>query len=62
MNRFCVESLLLAIEKINQIYDESNINLDRTIYVHVSMDPWNILGVTDNITNTTVSIYMKGKP
>lgn len=52
--------LQYSINKINAIYDESNKELDRIIYIHGNTDPWNTLGVSEYITRNTVSIYMKG--
>lgn len=42
------------------MYGALNIKESYVIYVHGSVDPWHILGITHSRTENTVTIYING--
>lgn len=46
---------------LNRVFDELDISLDRTVYIHSTLDLWHLLKYDENRTKNTAAIYMKGK-
>lgn len=50
-----------AIDKTNAKYGALDIEASRIVYVHGSIDPWHILGITETTENNSPAIYIEGK-
>lgn len=59
--RFNANYLNDAIDKTNAKYGALDIEASRIVYVHGSIDPWHILGLTETTENNSPAIYIKGK-
>lgn len=58
--RYNKEFIEQAVENTNIAYGALNIDIDRIVYVHGSVDPWHALGITHTRGNNAPAIYIKG--
>lgn len=49
-----------AVERTNMIYGALDIQADRIVFIHGSVDPWHALGITNTVENNAPAIYIKG--
>ncbi|KAF5283542.1 hypothetical protein FQA39_LY17322 [Lamprigera yunnana] len=48
------------IKRTNTYYGALNIQVDNVVFVHGSVDPWHVLGITKTINQKAPAIYIKG--
>lgn len=58
--KFNADLLAQAIARSNIIYGGLDINTDKVVFVHGSIDPWHALGITKTLTPEAPAIYIKG--
>lgn len=49
-----------AIDRSNTFYGGVDIEVDRVVFVHGSIDPWHALGVTKTVSEDAPAIYIEG--
>lgn len=60
-NRFDQNFINTAASWTNTNYGGMNINVNRVVFVHGSVDPWHVLGITQTQDNDAPAIYIPGK-
>ncbi|XP_050439494.1 putative serine protease K12H4.7 isoform X3 [Adelges cooleyi] len=58
--KFNTDLLAKGVDRTNWMYGELNIKETRVAYVHGSVDPWHVLGITRTKTVNTAAIYIVG--
>lgn len=59
-DKFTADLLKQAVTRSNIIYGGLDIQIDRVVYVHGSIDPWHALGITKTLSPDAPAIYIKG--
>jgi pimeloyl-ACP methyl ester carboxylesterase len=49
-----------AIYRTNTLYGGLDIDVSNVVFVHGSLDPWHVLGITETISNQAPAILIKG--
>lgn len=57
---FDIDLLKKGIERTNIIYGGMDNHADNVVYVHGSVDPWHVLGITSTLRKGAPAIFIKG--
>lgn len=49
-----------SVERTNTLYGALNLEVTNVVYVHGSIDPWHILGITKSDNPEAPAIYING--
>lgn len=50
-----------AVARTNILYGALNLQVTNVVFVHGSIDPWHVLGITQSSNPQAPAIYIKGK-
>lgn len=50
-----------AVARTNILYGALNLQVTNVVFVHGSIDPWHVLGITQSSNLQAPAIYIKGK-
>lgn len=59
-HRFTKEFMERATDNINLHYGDKSIKVSRVVFVHGSVDPWHVLGITSSENKDSPAIYING--
>lgn len=59
--RYGLDFVTQAVDWTNDKYGALDIAVSRVVFVHGSVDPWHVLGITTTKDNDAPAIYIHGK-
>lgn len=59
--RYDIDLLKSAVTRTNILYGASNLQVTNVVFVHGSVDPWHVLGITTSSNPQAPAIYINGK-
>ena len=58
--RYNIHLLKSAIDRTNILYGALNLKVTNVVFVHGSVDPWHVLGITKSVNPQAPAIYING--